>query len=143
MYQSASPVRNPIKVVVDMMGEDGLIRQKIVNQEQPKYSGKTKLGLFRVSKSLTKMGKYEQTPLPLQTYRSTKPTGLARTFVFNKFNYDNYKQFPIPKTLNSMPSKKTKLKNSNHKNIEIVFCENKFPDFVKKTNEKVEDIYKK
>ena len=65
MYQSASPVRNPIKVVVDMMGEDGLIRQKIVNQEQPNYSGKTKLGLFRVSKSLTKMEKYEQTPLPL------------------------------------------------------------------------------
>lgn len=79
----------------------------------------------------------------METYRSTKPSGLARSFVFNKFNYDNYKEFPIPKTLNSMPGKKGKFKSSSQKNIEIVYCENKFPDFIQKTNDKIEDIYKK
>ena len=125
------------------MGDDGMIRQKIINQEQPDFNGRTKLGMFRSTKSHHKFEKYQETPIPMQTFQSTKPSGLARSFVFNKFNYDNYRQFPIPKTLNSMPGKQTKFKSSSQKNIEIVYCENKFPDFVSKTNEKIEDIYKK
>ena len=42
-----------------------------------------------------------------------------------------------------MPGKQGRFKSSSQKNIEIVYCENKFPDFVSKTNEKIEDIYKK
>jgi len=102
-----------------------------------------RLSQYRSSHSLHKIEKNEQTPIPLSTHRSTKPEGLARTFVFNKFNYDNYRQFPIPKNMRSMPSKKVKVNNNNNKNIEVVFCENKYPDFIQKTNQKIEDIYQK
>ena len=80
----------------------------------------------------------EKTPIYLKNREKTKATGLERAFVFNRFGYDSYKQFPIPKTLNSMPSKKVRHSNPNHKNIEIIFCENKLPDFVHKTNQKIE-----
>ena len=74
-------------------------------------------------------GKVDSTPLMRRTYQSTNPKSLTRDFVFNKFHYDNYRDFIIPKTRNSMPSKRSK-PNPSHKNIEIVFCENKLPDFV-------------
>ena len=126
-----------------MMGDDGTIKQKIINQEQPDFTGRTKLGQFRTTRSVHKMEKYEETPIPLETFQSTKPSGLARSFVFNRFSYDNYKEFPIPKTLKSMPGKSTKFRSASQKNIEVVYCENKYPDFIQKTNDKIEDIYKK
>ncbi|MCB0368659.1 MAG: hypothetical protein KDD45_04225 [Bdellovibrionales bacterium] len=56
MHKSTSTfTRNPIKVVVDMMGEDGIIQQKIINQEQPNFNGRTKLSIFKVTKSMPKL----------------------------------------------------------------------------------------
>lgn len=65
---------------------------------------------------------------------------MTRSHVFNRFQYDNYQQIPMEKAKKSMPAKRL---NSNNKNIEVVFCESKFPEFVEKTNEKIENIFKK
>jgi hypothetical protein len=137
VIRSTSLARNPIRVVVDMMGEDGFMQQKIITQEQPKYNGRTRLGQFKAASSMPKLEKHEPTPVPLDTFRSTQPKGLSRSFVFNRFHYDNYRQFPIPKTRNSMLSKKQRQSNGEYRNIEVVFCENKLPDFVQKTNQKI------
>ena len=54
MYHSTAGQKNPIKVVVDMMGDDGYIHQKIVNQEQPNYNGKGRISQYRSARTLSK-----------------------------------------------------------------------------------------
>ena len=65
-----------------------------------------------------------------------------RSHVFNRFLYDNYHKIPTERTNYSERRKQTRL-SQHQKNIEIVFCQNKLPDFVDKTNQKIEQIYKK
>ena len=37
------------------MGDDGMIRQKIISQDQPDFTGRTKLNKFKTGRSLQKM----------------------------------------------------------------------------------------
>jgi hypothetical protein len=61
---------------------------------------------------------------------------MSRSHVFNRFQYDNYQSLPPEKIGSSLNARKKRVQ-SKHKNIETVFCENKFPEFVNKSNEKI------
>lgn len=43
LSKSASQGRNPIKIVVDMIGEDGAVHQKVINQDRDTFSSAVKL----------------------------------------------------------------------------------------------------
>ena len=67
---------------------------------------------------------------------------LAQSQMFDRFTYNDHKDLKVRSTRKSVPSRK-KPDTHSTKNIEVIFCENKFPSFVQKTNTKIEEIYKK
>jgi hypothetical protein len=71
--------------------------------------------------------------------------------MFEKFNYENYENYqyknPFKKNVNPLmknsegphkydfpKNKKYSQDKGNNKNLEVIYCETKYPDFVKKTN---------
>jgi hypothetical protein len=128
--------RNPIRIVIDKIGADGLLHQQIVNQSDE---------LEREARDLESK---QPTP-PARQYNSLSLSTLrppplrvemARSHIFNRFHYDNYQQLPAEKPGRSI---KPKPSRSNQKNIEVVFCESKFPEFVERTNHKIEGIFRR
>lgn len=110
--------RNPIKVVVDMIGDDGEIRQKIINQVQQTSKAEKKLRSFRSSKSFHKSEKREFFPPSPQKAEDKKTSG---SFVFNRFSYDDGRQIPVEKRVKTKSSSNF-YRQEGRKNIEIVFC---------------------
>ena len=72
--------------------------------------------------------------------------------VFNRYNYENYngyeyknpfrpKKYPVDDRIMGVANKNNPSRGTS-KNLEIVFCEHKYQDFVEKTNSQVDKQYK-
>ena len=74
----------------------------------------------------------------------------AKPFMFDRFNYENYLNYEYknpykPQKMGQQdrimkPGKKN-IKKGTNKNLEIIFCEQKFQNFVKKSNEEINQFY--
>lgn len=114
--------RNPIKIVIDKIGADGTHEQQIVTQNELEREA----AQMEESKVMHSPRHRNHDSLPnLRSIQTTRKAEITRSHVFNRFQYDNYQKLPPGKTANFHQFRK--LREAKHKNIEMVFCENKFP----------------